>query len=84
MWDVLEYFGALRFSKNRKEVKKEEGLKRSIYQGMRCIFVGLTDDLADWLFYVRDSKKTYTSLDASFDENNTSPLSMPDLLYQGT
>ena len=28
-------------------------------------------------------KKTYISLDAVFDEDFTSPLSMPDLPYQG-
>ena len=28
-------------------------------------------------------KRTYKSLDATFDENFTSPLSMPDLPYQG-
>ena len=50
---------------------------------MRGIFVGLPDDSAGWLFYVPSTKRTYISLDATFDENFTSPLSMPDLPYQG-
>ena len=48
------------------------------------IFVGLPDDSAGWLFYVPSIKRTYISLDATFDENFTSPLSMPGLPYQGT
>ena len=33
--------------------------------------------------YVPNATKTYISLDAIFDENFTSPLSMPDLPFQG-
>ena len=54
-----------------------------LQQGMRGIFVGLPDDSAGWLFCVPSVKRTYISLDATFDENFTSPLSMPDLPYQG-
>ena len=54
-----------------------------IQQGLRGIFVGLPDDSSGWLFYVPSMKKTYISLDAVFDEDFTSPLSMPDLPYQG-
>ena len=50
---------------------------------MRDIFVGLPDDSAGWLFYVLSLKKTYILLDVTFDENFTSPFSMPDLPYQG-
>ena len=32
---------------------------------------------------VPDARQTYVSLDAIFDENFTSPLSMPDLIFQG-
>ena len=34
-------------------------------------------------FYVPDTKRTYISLDAVFDENFTSPLSMAELPFQG-
>ena len=36
----------------------------------------------DGFFYVPSVKRTYISLDATFDENFTSPLCMPDLPYQ--
>ena len=42
-----------------------------------------TEDSSGWLFYVPDTKRTDTSLDAVFDENFTSPLSMPELPFQG-
>ena len=42
------------------------------------IFVGLPDDSAGWLFYVLEARSTYISLDAVFDEDFTSPISMPD------
>ena len=35
------------------------------------------------VIFVPQVKKTYISLDATFDEEFTSPLSMPDLPYQG-
>ena len=54
-----------------------------IQQGIRGIFVGFPDDSAGWLFYVPDMKRTYISLDAVFDENFTSPLSMSELHFQG-
>ena len=43
-------------------------------QGIRGIFAGC-------LFYVPNTRKTYISLDVIFDENFTSPLSMPDLPF---
>ena len=49
---------------------------------MRDIFIGLPDDSAGWLFYAPSVKKTYISLDITFDENFTYPLSMPNLPYQ--
>ena len=54
-----------------------------LQQGMRGIFVKLPDDSAGWLFHVPSVEKTYISLDATFDEHFTSPLSIPDLPYQG-
>ena len=54
-----------------------------LQQGIRDIFVGLTNDLTGWLFYVPNTQRTYISLDDTFDENFTSPLNMPDLPYQG-
>ena len=59
------------------------GKNKYIQQGIRGIFVGFPEDSSDWLFYVPDSKRTYISLDAVFDENFTSPLSMPELPFQG-
>lgn len=47
------------------------------------IFVGFPDDSAGWIFYVPSVKRSYTSLDATFDESFTSPLALPDLPYQG-
>ena len=52
-------------------------------QGIRGIFVGFPEDSSGWFFYVPDTKRTYISLDAVFDENFTSPLSMPELPFQG-
>ena len=52
-------------------------------QGLRGIFVGFPEDSAGWLFYVPSSRKTYISLDAVFDEDFTTPLTMPDLPFQG-
>ena len=52
-------------------------------QGMRGIFVGIPDDASGWLFYVPTAKRSYISLDATFDESFTSPLVLPDLPYQG-
>ena len=52
-------------------------------QGVRGIFVGIPGDSAGWLFYVPDARQTYVSLDAIFNEDFTSPLSMPDLPFQG-
>ena len=54
-----------------------------IQQGIKGIFVGFPEDSSGWLFYVSNARKTYISLDAIFDENFTSPLSMPDLPFQG-
>ena len=53
-----------------------------IQQGIRGIFVGFPEDSSGWLFYVPSARKTYISLDAVFDENFTSPLSMPELPFQ--
>ena len=52
-------------------------------QGMRGIFVGLPENSAGWLFYVPDVKRTYISMDASFDERFTSPMTLPDLPFKG-
>ena len=52
-------------------------------QGMRGIFVGIPDDASGWLFYVPIAKRSYISLDATFDESFISPLILPDLPYQG-
>ena len=52
-------------------------------QGMRGIFVGIPDDSAGWLFYVPDAKRTYISMDASFDERFTSPMALPELPFKG-
>ena len=55
-----------------------------VQQGIRAIFVGFPDDSSGWLFYVPSTKRTYIlSMDAIFDENFTSPLSMPDLPFRG-
>ena len=50
---------------------------------MQGFFVGIPDDSAGWLFYVPTTRKTYISLDASFDENFTSPLALPSLPFEG-
>ena len=50
-------------------------------QGVRGIFVEIPDDSAGCLFYVPDARQTYVSLDAIFDEDFTSPLSMQDLPF---
>ena len=54
-----------------------------IQQGKKGIFVGFPEGSSGWLFYVPDTKRTYISLDAVFDENFTSPLSMLELPFQG-
>ena len=54
-----------------------------IQQGIRDIFVGFPEDSSGWFFYVPGARKTYISLNADFDENLISPLSMPDLRFQG-
>jgi len=70
-----------------KRYEISEGGKRIknkyVQQGIRAIFVGFPDDSSGWLFYVPSTKRTYISIDAVFDENFTSPLSMPDLPFQG-
>ena len=55
----------------------------TLQQGIRGIFVGFPEDSSGWLFYVPSARKTYISLDAVFDENFTSPLSISDLPFQG-
>ena len=52
-------------------------------QGIRGIFVGFPEDSSGWLFYVPNRRKAYISLHEFFDENFTSPPSMPDLPFQG-
>ena len=54
-----------------------------IQQCTRGIFVGFSEDSSGWLFYVPNARKTYILLDAIFDKNFTSSLSMPDLPFQG-
>ena len=78
-------FGCLAIFKRYEISDKGTRIKNKYpQQGMRGIFVGLPNDSAGWLFYVPSVKKSYSiSLDATFDENFTSPLSMPDLPYQG-
>ena len=70
-----------------KRYEVSQGGKRTknkyVQQGIRAIFVGFPDDSSGWLFYVPSIKKTYVSIDAVFDESFTSPLSMPDLPFQG-
>ena len=58
---------------------------KNIYtqQGVQGTFVGIPDDSSWWLFYVPDARQTYVSLDAIFDEDFISPLSMSDLPFQG-
>ena len=65
-------------------VKGLKNVYKYIQQGIRGIFVDFSDDSSGWLFYVPDMKRTYISLDAVFDENFTSPLSMSELPFQGT
>ena len=70
-----------------KRYEISEGGKRTknkyVQQGIRGIFVGFPEDSSGWLFYVPSARKIYISLDSVFDENFTSPLSMPDLPFQG-
>ena len=47
------------------------------------IFVGIPDDAVGWLFYVPTARRTYIFMIAIFDASFTSPLVLPDLLYQG-
>ena len=46
--------------------------------------MGLPDDSAGWLFYAPEARRKYISLDDIFDEDFTSPSSMPNLPFQGT
>ena len=48
---------------------------------MRGVHVRISDDSAGWLFYFSDLKKTYISMDVSFDEGFTSPMILPDLPF---
>ena len=54
-----------------------------VQQGIRGLFVDFPEDSSGWSFYVPSARKTNISLDAVFDENFTSPLSMPNLPLQG-
>ena len=71
-------FKKYEFSDNGKRTKDKLS-----QQGIRGIFVGLSDDSARWLLYVPDTKRTFVSMDAVFDEDFTSPLSTPDLPFTG-
>lgn len=71
------------FKKYEVSVKGKRVVNKYMQQGMRGIFVGIPDDSAGWLFYVPTARKTYISLDASFDENFTSPLALPSLPFEG-
>ena len=75
---ALPYLKKYEISDSGKRIKN-----KYIQQGIRGIFVGFPEDSSGWLFYVPDTKRTYISLDAVFDENFTSPLSMPELPFQG-
>ena len=66
-------FKRYEISKGGKRIKN-----KCIQQGIRGIFVDFPEDTSGCLFYVPSIRKTYISLDAVFDENFTSPLSMPD------
>ena len=71
-----------------KKYEISEGEKRTkkkyTQQGTRGFFVGFPEDSSGWLFHVPIStRRTYVPLGAVFDENVTSPLSMPDLPFQG-
>ena len=74
----LAVFKKYEFSDNGKRTKDKLS-----QQGIRGIFVGLSDDSARWLLYVPDTKRTFVSMDAVFDEDFTSPLSTPDLPFTG-
>ena len=50
---------------------------------MRGIFVGILDDSVGWLFYVPSLRRTYISMDASFDERFTSSFAVPGLPFEG-
>ena len=52
-------------------------------QGIRDIFVGLPDDSAGWLFYFPDTKN-FTSQDAVFEDDLTTPFCTPDPPFAGT
>ena len=66
----LRVFGCPAIFKRYEISNKGTRIKnKHLQQGMRGIFVGLPDDLAGWLFYVPSTKRTYISLDATFDEN---------------
>ena len=67
---ALPYLKKYEISDNGKMIKN-----KYIQQGIGGIFVGFPEDSSGWLFYVPDTKRTYISLDAVFDENFTSPLS---------
>ena len=71
------------FKRYKVSAEGKRTVNKSMQQGMRRIFVGIPDDSAGWLFYVPTTRKTYISLDASFDENFTSPLALPSLPFKG-
>ena len=74
---VLQY-KRYEISNSGKRIKNKH-----VQQGIRVFFVGFPENSSGWLFYVPITRRTYISIDAIFDENFKSPLSMPDLLFQG-
>ena len=78
-------FGSPTFLKKKYEFsdKGKSTKNKFSQQGTRGIFIGLPDDSAGWPVYVLDAKQTFTSMDAVFDEDITSPSCTLDLPFTG-
>ena len=66
-----------RYSASDKDATSQQLSRWNLQCGIRCIFIGLPDNRAGWLFYSPNSRlSTSVSYDAVFDESFSTPIAL--------
>ena len=66
-----------RYSACEKNTNSQQLSRWNLQKGIRCIFIGLPDNRAGWLFYSSNTRlSTALSYDAVFDESFSTPIAL--------
>ena len=66
-----------RYSASEQNVNSQQLNRWNLQKGIRCIFIGLPENRAGWLFYSSNTRvSTAVSYDAVFDESFSTPIAL--------